>query len=252
MPAPYSFTVAGTGVSVKQWPSPRIEPAIRWIQSSGGNWSGSDRGAAQDVYTSECVLMGTEAELDTMEGAFEDNREGLTLAAFTAPLFAPNVNHTGSISATLIEMGRRKHVSFAAGSAAGVYELPVTLRAISPTLLGTSPSLATLNIQEGFEADRSFEGRRAFTYNQTAVYGDWSIDAGRFVGKFRQSTAHTQAILAYLLTTARNNTVAFPSIGVSYPWGNAITPTNCKIKSFALTRVNFVFWDVDIELVEVI
>ena len=70
--------------------------------------------------------------------------------------------------------------------------------------------------------------------------------------RFRQQTSQAQAILAYLLTTARANTVAFPSIGVNYPWGNPGAPANCKVKSFTVSRVNFVFWDFKIELVEVV
>ena len=248
MPTPYSFTVDGTGVSAKQWPAPQVDPSILWIRDSAGNWSGSDRGASQDAYTSEAVLMGTETELDSMEGALEDAREGMTLAAFAAPLFAPNVDHTGSISATVTRMGPRRHVAFGAGAAVGVYELPVTFRAISPTLLGTSPSLATLKLQDGFEADRVFEAGKGFTYSQAAIYSDHDSD----VGRFRQQTSQAQAILAYLLTTARANTVAFPSIGVNYPWGNPGAPANCKVKSFTVSRVNFVFWDFKIELVEVV
>lgn len=254
MPSPFSFTLAGTGVSVRAWPKPAIDPAILWVQDSAGNWNGSDRGAAQDVYTAEVTFMGIESEIDAVESLLESNREGVTLAAFASPVFAPNVDHTGSISATVASLERRRHLAYAAGASKGVYELDATLRAISPTLLGTTPSLATLNLQEGFEGSKSYEVGKAFTYNQTAVYSDHKSDIGRFVGTFRQTVEETQAILAYLLTTARAASIAVPTLGnVTYLWGQPRgAATNCRVKSFGLVRRDFVFYDLEIELVEAV
>lgn len=236
---------------VRQWPTPIVRPAIQWVQDSSGNWNGSDRGAAQDVYESEVVFFDTQDNIDTLMVNLEDNREGVDLANFAAPFFSPEVDHTGTISATVVSMGPRRQLAWGAASR-WIYELPVTFRAISPTLLGTSASLSTLKLQEGFEASASHEVGKAFTYAQTAVYSDRRSDVGRFVGRFRQQTSQAQAILAYLLTTARANTVAFPSLGgVTYPWGvNRGAPANCKVKSFSIRRVNLVFWDIEIEFVE--
>jgi hypothetical protein len=254
MPSPYSFTLAGSGVSVKAWPRPEIDPAILWVQDSAGNWNGSDRGAAQDVYTADVTFMGVESEIDTVESYLQSNREGVTLAAFTSPIFAPNVSHTGSISATVSRLARRRHRAYGAGAAKGVYELDATLRAISPNLLGTTPSLATLKLQEGFEADKSYEVGKDFTYNQTAVYSDQASDSGRFIGTFRQTVDETRAILAYLLTTARAASIAVPTLGnLTYAWGQPRgVATNCRVKSIGITRRDFVFYDLEIELVEVI
>lgn len=247
-----SLLVAGAAYNVRQWPKPIIEPAIQWIQDSSGNWNGSDRGADQDVYEAEVVFFDTEANIDALMATLEANREGLTLSAFATPIFSPEVDHTGSISATVISMGPRRHLAYASGGKGGVYDLPVTFRALSPTLLGTSPSLATLKLQEGFEGDASFEVGKAFTYSQASVYSDHGSDVGRFVGTCRQQTSQIQAILAYLLVTARAASVAVPTLGnVGYAWGiSRGAPTNCRVKSFSLTRVNFVFWDLRLELVE--
>lgn len=254
MPSPFSFTLAGNGVSVMAWPQPAIDWSISWVQDSAGNWNGSDRGASQDVYTADVTFMGVESEIDTVESYLQSNREGVTLAAFLSPVFAPNVDHTGSISVTVSRLARRRQLRWASGSAGGVYGLDATLRAVSPTLLGTSPSLATLKLQDGFEADKSYEVGKAFTLSQSAVYTDRRSDVGRFVGTFRQTVDQTRAILAYFLTTARSNTVAVPTLGnVDYPWGQPRgAATNCKVKSFRVSRRDLVFWDLEIELVEAV
>lgn len=244
--------IVGSGTfNVRQWPNPHIVPAIQWIQDSEGNWSGSDRGASQDVYETEVVFFDTQDNINSLMQVLENNREEVTLSDFAAPIFSPNVDHTGSITASVVSYGPRRHLAFGAASK-WVYELPVTFRAISPALLVTTPSLSTLKLQDGFEATASYEVGKAFTYGQTGVYTDSRADTGRFVGRFRQQTSQAQAILAYLLTTARANSVAFPSsIPVTYPWGiNRGVPTNCRIKSFSIRRVNFVFWDLELELVE--
>lgn len=246
-----SVVVADQPVLVRQWPTPIIRPSIQWIQDATGNWNGSDRGATQDIYETEVVFFDTQDNIDSLMQTLDENREGISLSNFAVPFFSPEVSHTGTISAAVVSLGPRRHLAWGAASR-WVYELPVTFRAISPTLLGTSASLSTLKLQDGFEASASYEVGKAFTYGQTGVYADRRSDIGRFIGRFRQQTSQAQAILAYLLTTARASAVTFPSLGgVTYPWGvNRGTPANCKVKSFSIRRVNLVFWDLEIEFVE--
>lgn len=252
MPAPYSFNIAGSGYNVRPWPKALVSPAIRWVNDSKGNPRGSDRGASQDIYEAQAVFYDTESNINALAATFEANREGLTLNGFTAPLFAPNVNHLGSISATVVDMGRRRHLKFAA-PLTGVYEIPVTFRALSPTLLSTTPSLATLRLQEGFQADKSFVVGKSFSYSQVAFYQDQDKDQGQFTGVFRQKIEEVRAILAYLLVTARANSFTFPSIGVAYPFGPTKSATpNCRVTKFLLERKDFVFWDINIEFTEVL
>jgi len=250
MPAPYSFTIAGSGYNVRAWPKPSISPAIQWITDSAGYPHGSDRGAPQDIYESQVVFFDTESAINNLESTLQSNREGLMLAGFTAPLFAPNVNHTGSLTAAAVAMGRRKHLKFAAPST-GIFELPVTFRAISPTLLSTTPSISTLKLQDGFEAGKSFDVGKGFSYNQNPFYHDSRADEGRFAGVFKQKTAQAQAILAYLLTSARASSFAFPSIGVTYPFGSTKSATpNCKVTKISIERADFVFWNLSLEFME--
>lgn len=248
-----SLLVSGSAYNVAQWPETPIARSILWEQDAAGYWNGSDRGAAQDVYQAECVFVDKESTINALETTLDAAREGITLSGFTAPVFAPNVDHTGSISATVVKT-KRKHLKFGVPAAnSQMYALEVAFRAISPTILSTTPSLSTLKLQESFDADQTYESLKAFSYNQTAFYADHRSDVGVFRGRFRQKLAQIQAILGYALVTARGGSFAFPNIGVTYPFGisrGAYGTKNCKIKSLSISRRNFVFWDLTLELVE--
>lgn len=240
--------------NVAQWPKAIIRPAILWMQDAAGNWNGSDRGAAQDVYESQVVFVNTETLINQLQVDLETARDTVSLTGFTAPIFSPEVDHTGSIAASVVAMGPRRHRAFGVPSASSqMLELPVTFRAISPSLLGTTPSLSTLRLQEGYDGDASFEIGKAFTYNQSGVYADHKSDIGVFKGRFRQKVEEVRAILAYLLVTARANAFTLPTLGgVTYPFGvnRGTGPFQAKIKSIGITRSNFVFYDLDLEFVE--
>lgn len=249
-----SVVIGTDNYSMRPWPSFSITPAIQWIQDSAGYWNGSDRGAAQDAYEATAVFHGRETVINSLEQALELNRESITLSNFAAPLFAPNVDHTGSITAVVLGYTRRQLQWGAPYATHQIYELEVRFRAIAPTLLSTTPSWATLRIQDGFRAEHSHESPKAFTYAQTAVYGDHRSDTGTFEASFSQKTAELQAILAYLLVTARASAVAFPATvatTVPYPWGRARgTATNCKVLSFECSRKNLNRWALSLKLVE--
>lgn len=250
---PGSVVIGTDNYSIRPWPSFSITPAIQWIQDSAGYWNGSDRGAAQDAYEATAVFHGREPVINTLEQTLDTYREAITLSSFAAPLFAPNVDHTGSISAVVLGYTRRQVQWGAPYATHQIYELEVRFRAIAPTLLATTPSWATLRVQDGFRAEHSHESPKAFTYAQAAVYGDHASDIGTFEGSFSQKTAEIQAILAYLLTTARASAVTFPAalVTVAYPWGRARgAATNCKVLSFECSRKNLNRWALSLKLVE--
>lgn len=249
---PGSVTIGTGSYNMLQWPTSRVIPSILWTQNAAGYWMGSDRGAAQDIYEADCVFVDKEYVINELATVLEEHRESLALEGLPTSVFSPNVDHSGTLTVTAKSI-RRRHIQYGVPSATSqVYALEVTFRAISPTLLATTPSLSTLKLQEGFEASPSYEMGKAFSFDQTAFYTDHGSDIGRFEGVFRQTTAQARAILAYLLTTARANAVTFPSIGVTYPFGvsRGPLPMNCKVKSFEISRQNFVFWDLKIEFVE--
>lgn len=245
-----SILIAGIGFRFRPWPKPTITASIQWIQDSAGYWNGSDRGYAQDVYEATALFQGRESVINTLEQTLESNRESIVLSGFEAPLFAPNVDHTGTITAAVLEIQRRQ-VQF--GLSGHVYELVVTFRAIAPTLLSTTPSMAGLRPQEGFSAQASYESPKAFAYGQTAYYGDHRSDTGTLEVDLVQNLAQTRAILAYVLTTARASAVAFPSAlsTIAYPWGRARgSATNCKITGLEVSRMNLNRWKIKLRFVE--
>lgn len=250
-PPTYSFAIGfADAIPMRPWPTHRITPAILWIQDSAGYWHGSDRGAAQDVYEATALFQGLESDMNDFEETLEAAREQVDISGFETPLFAPNVDHTGTVNAVVQSM-RRRQVQY--GSPSHIYELEVGFRAIAPTLLTTTPSLSTLRVQDGFDAGHSYTSPKAFTYDQTAQYGDARADVGTFEATFQQSTAEAQAILAYILITARANAVAWPAAlsSVAYPWGRSRgTPTNCKILGVTIARKNLNRWILKIKFGE--
>ena len=247
-----SFTISGLDCYVRNFARARIKPAIDWVQNAAGNWRGSDRAAAQDIHEVDVVFYDRETAINTLATTLDSNREGVTMSAFGTDIFAPVVDHSGSISASITRLRRRRQAGFASPSTA-MFELEATFRAISPSLVSTSASLSTLKIQEGFEADKDFSVGKIFAYDQTASYADPRKDIGQFKGTFRQTTAQAKAILKYVLSTARASTIAFPTLGgVTYPFGviRGALPKNAKIIDFSISRHNLVFWDIELTFVE--
>jgi hypothetical protein len=152
----------------------------------------------------------------------------------------------------VIDFGERKQIQFA-GVGGSVLDVSLTFRALSPSVLGTTPSLSTLRLQEGWEGDHTTEVAKSFSLNQTAFYADRQSDIGKFTGMFSQTTTELKAILAYILVTARASSFTFPTLsGVTYPFGIAkgSGPFNCKIKDFKISRKNLNRWSIMIEFVE--
>ena len=249
-----SFTIGSAFALMRPWPACSIAPSILWVQDSALYWNGSDRGAAQDAYEATAIFQGRETVINTLEQSLDAYREAVALSGFNTPLFAPNVDHTGTINAVIRSIDRTQLQWGAPYTTNQIYQLEVRFLAISPTLLATTPSWASLRMQDGFRASRSYESRKAFTYAQTAAYADRRSDVGIFEASFSQSTAQIQAILAYLLTTARAASVAFPSAVsavVPYPWGRARgTPGNCQVRAFSVARKNLNRWNLNLTLVE--
>jgi hypothetical protein len=247
-----SVSIGGTAFKVRPWPSMTVKPAIEWVQAANGNWSGSDRGAAQDIYESEFTVYGDYTSVYALQTAMDSNREGITLSSINAEIFAPNVDHTGSISCSVIDFGQVEQKAWA-GAANAVISLTIKVRALSPTLLTPTPSLSTLRHTDGWVGDQSWEVGKAFTFNQTASYRQRNADIGMFRATYQQKRSEAQAILAYILVTARAGTVTFPlHANIPRPFGQlrGTGPFNCKITDFSISRKDLNRWLLDIEFRE--
>lgn len=248
-----SLTIGGTAYDCLPWPKPKIYPAIDWVKNSANNWRGSDRGVAQDLYETTINFKDTEAVINSLETVLEANREGITLSAFLVDCFSPTVDHTGSITCAVMDFGRRKQTMMST-SHTNLLELEVRFRAISPTILASpSASLSGLMLQQGWEAGRDVTADVDFSHTQVAAYADARRDAGTFKASFLQTKATLQAILRYLMVTARASAFTLPTFsGVTYPFGvpRGTGPFNCKAREFSFSRKNLNRWDLQISFAE--
>lgn len=240
--------IGGASYNIQPWPEPKTEPAITWGKGADGYPFGTDRGATEDRYLGTVRVAGPTATLDALQATLDANRTGITLSGFNAGemLFGADVDYSGSISAAVVDFGVRRNVMMNA-----VHELEITLRAISPALLSTTPSLTGLRLQEGWSGDRSTDVNAVFAYGQSAAYHDHGTDAGVFKGRFLQTTESMKAIRAYLLTTARAEPIPFPNLFPVpfYPFGANEADHRfqmCVVRSWADKRRSLARWELEI------
>lgn len=248
-----TFRIDGVNYFANRWPKPTIEWAMEWAKSAKHNHYCSDRGAAQDLYTCAFTLYDVEANLNILQTTLTAHRDTVTLTDFGEALFAPNLDHTGSIIAKIDTRGMRKAMVFAAGGGE-LFEMQCVATAIQPPKLTITPSLAVLRLQHGYEADKTFEARTGLTYSQVAQTTDTADDVGVFNFRGLQFTSELQQILSFILASAyRGIAFTLPAIaGVPYPFGvvRGAGPFQAKIRSFSFTRRDFQMWDLLIQFVE--
>lgn len=250
-----TFQIDGYPFRARQFPKPKVDWGVTWIASKSKNKHASDRGAGQDIYETEFTLYDQEAYLNAWQVNLAANARGVVgISGFGESIFAPNVDHTGSINCAIKVIGFRKATAFVAGGSE-MYEMNVHARAISPPLLSTTPSLATLRMQHGFEADKSYEARTGFSYDQHAFTTDTGDDIGVYNGVFLQTTAELQAILAYIFGVARASVITLPSVissAVPYPFGivRGAGPFQSRITKFTFSRRDFLMWNLGITFAE--
>lgn len=237
------LVINGNSYRFKPFAQPEIVPAIDWLLDSAKRMNGRDFGAGQDKYFSELTFEDTKDTIDSLQADLDlDGRGTITVNGLDPgqEIFGPEVDYAEDIEATLDPKGKRKYVTLGKMSA-----LSVRLRARTPALLGTTASLATLRLQEGWEADSELDLPTAWTYSQGVTRLDRKVKGGGFVGRFVQTTTEARAILAYLLTTARVATVPFPSLDVDFPFGyvSGNGSHNCKIPKWEIARRDLSTWE---------
>lgn len=226
-------------------------PAIKWIKVADGNYKGVDRGVAEDVFEGECIFRGTESELSTLETVLANNRENFSATFGTGEeIFGADINYSGALDVTVIQYGEIKKVSFPA------YEMPMRLRLLGTPSFTGSASLSDLTLADfAYKTGSEFDMMKAFALDRSAAYLDGETDPGICRARFMQTQDEMKAIRRYLLTTARTNSVSFPSFGLSEPFGQRMGsgPFNCKIIDWRdLGRKDFRFWELEIAFARVI
>jgi hypothetical protein len=253
----YSIRLTGESTSVdlkvKPWATTPIRRNVAWEQDSSGRFLPSDRGSQADWYDAQVTVFGQKAEMETF-GSWLDTEAGetFTIAVTNGVLFAPNVDQTTANTATILDMDRLKRL-FWASPTNGVDEVTFTLRLVSPTLYETAGSLAGLRLQPEYEQDSSWSRTPTFTQSGDVVHHDRRDRAGRFPGRFKQTTAEMIPILNFLMGGGRAEAFTFPTLpGVTYPFGIARggLPLSCRAPEFSVSREGLNFWNLSIDFVE--
>jgi hypothetical protein len=248
-----SVRIGGTTLyRVRPWPSPSVTRAFKgWYTDGRGNIRANDRGASQDIYEASIIVADTEDNVNSLLTVLSASRESVVLDQFAAPIFAPNVDHTSSITCA-VDAGKRKMV-YHSGGAYDVYEVELKLRAISPPLLTPTPSLSGLRVQEQKAASHSWGLARNFFQSGTQAYSESRNDNGLFQPSFVQGITATREALAYFLVTARAASFTLPSFGADYPFGPArgVGPFSVRLEDFRISRENLNRWRIDCDFREV-
>ncbi len=217
--------ISGTGIAVAQQVKvlkgykPDTRLALTWNQAADGTWVATDRGYLSDIYETVVSVYGRLADINNLVDALEGNKTAdnhiLSLDWFwdDEHIFGADVDHSGAINATCVDFGTIVQGSW------GGYGVSLRLRALSPSLTGTStlPSLQYLDI--GFEADSANGVNKYDTYRGTYTYANRGTDAGRFEGMLKFSDTNMQNMRTYLRSTRGASFSVSGINGVKYPWG---------------------------------
>ena len=253
--------ISGTGIStyrvrIKPDFKPSTTLALSWVQCADGNFKATDRGTSVDVYETEFNLYAKEEEINQFVNAVYSNRTAgvchFSLSGFesTEHIFGEDVDHTGSIDVTILDISDIKQGSWK------VRGITVKARALSPTFIGSPslPTLKSLDIGYGEAVNRTIE--KYDSYTGAFSYIDRACDTGVFTGTFLFSLADMRAMRRYI-ATERGDTISIPAIhGVEYPFGpyrNSTYPINVKITDWQdLGMWGVQHWKMQITMIEVV
>jgi len=241
------MVLGGYNVLIEWGYVPITKPAIAWHRAGNGNWKASDRGAAYDTYEADVNFRGTFAEMQDLEQAIFDSRDTVTATFSTGEeIFGADIDLAGNITVSITDPGATEQVGY------DVYTRTMRLRlAQAPSFTGTAAitSLRLASFQSTQMTD--VDTVKDFAWDKTAFLHDLHTDPGIFEADFTQTHAEATAIRRYLLTTGRASAVAFPSIGIDYPFGYAAGsgPFTCKVVEWSDTgRKNYIEWGFHIKL----
>jgi len=217
--------ISGTGISAAQNVKvlkdflPVTKLSLTWLKCSDGSYVASDRGYTVDTYDTEIKVYGHMADINNLTDTLQQNRAAdshvLTLDWFHADehIFGEDVDHSGSISATVTDFGEIRQGSW------GGFGVALKLRALSPSLIGTA-TLPTLQyVDFGYSADSSVAVNKSDTWAGSYTYSDHLADAGTLKLTVSLPYLDMRNLRAYL-RTVRGSSFTLTSIpGIKYPWG---------------------------------
>jgi len=253
--------VSGTGITpftAKILPGyrPLTSLAIKWRKKADGNYSGTDRGSSADVYQTKIALFGKESVINNFIDEVEANRTAqshvLQLSTFsdTEYIFGRDVDHSGTINATIVEMDDRGQQSWKS------WGLEMRLQMLSPAFSG-SPSFPTLEYLDiGASGDSTRTVTKYDSYSGNFTYLDHNSDIGAFTGTFLLSDADMLSLRRYIATQRTGDFTLSDTFGYDYPFGSRSAnsyPFTCKlIDCEDLGMWGTHWWKIKLTFVEVI
>ena len=198
---------------------PVTKLAIKWRKLASGNWSGLDRTSSEDTYEANCTIYGTEATINTFIDEISANmgisNNVITLDSFlsTEYIFGENVDHSGTIDASVVNIGPRIQNTWKGWS------IDIVFRATSVSFTGGS-SLPTLDKCEiGVQADSDWTITTQENYDGTLSYQDHFSDIGTFNGIFTLSKSDAILLRNYIKTQRTGDFTLADTFGIDYPFG---------------------------------
>jgi len=205
---------------------------IGWVQAADKNWFGTDRGASNDVYEAVVTAYGREAYLNAILEEIESNRVNdgnvIALSGFASDetIFGEDVDHTGTINATVLSVKRRAQATWKG------WGVELKLRALSPSFVGTSTFPTLKHCDVGIDGDTDRSINKEDSYSGTFYYADHQSDFGTFTGTFTVTRAEMKSIRRYIATQRTGVYSLGNTFGIDYPFGvnsSGAYPFSCKL-----------------------
>lgn len=200
---------------------PDLDLAVKWIQTSSGNYYGTDRGAASDNYRCRCRVAGKETDVKAFVDHIETGRQAgtntVTLSSFNdgEKIFGENIDYTGSITAFVKSWAPIRPYKFNAWAVDFVFEAVTS--SLSQSGVASLPGLDHLEM--GWNQDGEVMLNHSISYNGALVSNDKNNDEAIFEGIFQFTNANMQSLLRYIVTQREDDYTISAIGGVDYPFG---------------------------------
>ena len=235
--------ISGDGVTsylVKVKPDYKIDSkiALKWVQTSDGNYSAIDRGFDADIFESTVTLVAKQDVIEQFVNAVEANRAYDTyhfnLSGFeeNENIFGHGIDHTGTLDVTVIKISDIQQKEWK------VWQCTCTLRLLSPILESVAATFPVLkHIETNIKKSLDDSMVKYDTYYGNYTYLDHEADAGVVELNFFLCNNEVKQLKRLYYNDVRGTTytIAEDKIqGVSYPFGSTRTTWPISVKILEL------------------
>lgn len=232
--------ITGDGITtflVKVKPDYKVESkiALRWVQTSDGNYSAVDRGFNADTFESTVTLIGKQDYIEQFINAVEANRNydtfHFTLSGFeeNENIFGHGIDHSSPLDVTVLKISDVQQKEWK------VWQITCTLRLLSPSLESVTAIFPVLkHIDTNIKKVLDYSVNKYDTYYGNYTYLDREADAGVIEINFFLCNNEVKQLKRLYYNDVRGGTYTVTADkvpGVSYPFGSTrpTWPINVKI-----------------------